>query len=129
MKHAKNKQIFSRVSFLDKLFFTKHLAMMLKSGITVTEAIETVADQAKSNKFRSILIDVSNSIRNGQTLARALSVHSKIFDAFYISLVEVGEASGTLDRNLRSKITGKRKELGSIEDAARHGARSLPIPQ
>jgi len=89
-----------RVSFLDKLFFTKHLAMMLKSGVTVTESIETIGDQSKSNKFRSILIDVSNSIRNGQTLAKALSIHPKVFDAFYISLVEVGEASGTLDRSL-----------------------------
>lgn len=99
-KQKKNKQFFSRISFLDKLFFSKHLAMMLKSGITIAEAIETIADQTKSNKFQEILIDVSKSIRNGQTLARALSVHSKIFDAFYISLIEVGEASGTLDRSL-----------------------------
>lgn len=90
----------NRVSFLDKLFFTKHLAMMLKSGITIAEAIETIADQAKSKKFHSILINVSQSIRNGQTLAKALANHSKVFDSLYISLVEVGEASGTLDRSL-----------------------------
>lgn len=100
MKQKNEFQLLSRVGFLDKLFFTKHLAMMLKSGITVAEAIETIAQQTRSNKFRSILIEISQTIRNGQTLAKAMSNHKKIFDAFYTSLVEVGEESGTLDRSL-----------------------------
>ena len=88
------------ISFLDKLFFTKHLAVMLKSGITVAEAIEAIADQTKSAKFHSILNQVSKEIANGQSLAKALKDQPKIFDLFYISLIEIGEQSGTLEESL-----------------------------
>lgn len=100
MKKTAQVSLFDRVSFVEKLLFTKHLAVMIKSGITISESIETLASQTKSNTFKNILNSMLADIENGQSFANALNKHKKIFDEFYISLVKVGEDSGTLEENL-----------------------------
>lgn len=100
MQNFANKQLFSRVSFLDKLLFTKHLAVMLKSGITIADAIDTLAAQSRSDAFRNMMLDVARNVKNGQSLAKSLARHPRMFDKFYVSLIEVSEQSGTLEQNL-----------------------------
>jgi type IV pilus assembly protein PilC len=90
----------NRVSLVEKLLFTKHLAVMVKSGISLIEALETLESQVKSNYFKIILNRVEEEIKNGQSLATALGKYPRVFDQFYLSLIEVGEASGTLEANL-----------------------------
>ena len=99
---AENKEIqfFDKVGFVDILLFTKHLAMMIKSGITLSESIDTIATQTKSNKFKKVLDAIAADIRNGKSFPKALEKHEKIFKRFYISLIEIGEESGTLSQSL-----------------------------
>lgn len=92
--------LLNRVSFLEKLIFTKHLATMAKTGISLVEAFETLAQQTGSKKFRNILLSVMKDIENGQPLAKSLGKFPHVFDQFYLSLIEVGEESGTLEKNL-----------------------------
>lgn len=92
--------LFDRITFLDKLFFTKHLAVMIKSGIPIGEAIDIIRQQAKKPAFQKLLGGISKDVDNGQTLEKALSRHPKVFDPFYINLVRIGEESGNLEKNL-----------------------------
>jgi len=92
--------MFDRISFSEKMFFTKHLAVMLKSGIPITDVLDTLITQAKSGAFRKILQQVYEDVSKGQSLEKAFSKHQKVFDPFYLSLVRVGEESGTLEGSL-----------------------------
>src|SRR6266567_1954384 len=103
-------QLFSRVTFVDKLLFTKHLSVMIKSGITIVEALDILASQTKSNAFRNVIVAVGDDIKNGKTLAKSLAKHPKVFDTFYVSLIEVGESSGTLEETLIYLATQLGKE-------------------
>lgn len=89
-----------KIRFLDKLLFTKHLAIMMKAGIPIIDALETIKDQTKSNAFRKILATTSKDIRNGRTLSFALGKEPTVFDSFYTGLISVGEESGTLEESL-----------------------------
>src|SRR3989344_1312574 len=82
------------------LFFTRHLATMIKAGITIDDALETLAEQTKSSAFKKIIESVLADVKNGQTLSKALNKHPKAFDQFYVSLIQVSEESGSLDDNL-----------------------------
>lgn len=93
-------QIFSGVSFLEKLLFTKHLSIMVKSGIPIAEGLSTLADQTKSTMFKKVLSTILADVQNGQNFATALGKHQKVFDQFYISLIAIGEESGKLEENL-----------------------------
>ena len=92
--------LIKRVGQQEKLLFTKHLDTMLNAGIPITEAFETLLEQTKSPYFASILKTILIDVRNGKTLSSSLSKHPRVFDQFYISLVEVGETSGTLEESL-----------------------------
>jgi type II secretory pathway component PulF len=92
--------IFKRVSFVDRLLFTKHLSIMLKSGITLSEGIHIIHDQTVKPYFRSVLAAIEADVANGQSLTKALSKHPKVFNSVYLSLIKIGEESGALEKNL-----------------------------
>lgn len=85
---------------LEILLFTRHLATMIKAGIPIAESLKTLSDQTKSKEFKKVINTVLADVDNGQPLAKSLSKHPKVFDKFYVSLIEVSEESGSLDENL-----------------------------
>lgn len=93
-------QLFFHVSSVEKLLFTKRLAVMLKSGITLYEAVETLRDQTQNRYFKTILSNVLSGIENGQSLRKSLAKYPHVFEPLYINLVGIGEESGNLDENL-----------------------------
>lgn len=105
-----NITIFNRVRFLDKLLFTKHLSIFIKSGIPLPEAVKTLRDQAKSAKFKDVLSKVLKEIENGQTFEAALGKFPQVFDPLYLGLVRIGEESGTLEQNLEYLADQLKKE-------------------
>lgn len=100
MKKVFRSQIFSKVSHQEILLFTKHLDTMMKAGVPIAEAFDTLISQTKSDYFRNILSAIIKDIENGQSLSKALSKHPKAFNDFYLSMIGVGEESGTLEENL-----------------------------
>lgn len=90
----------NRITFTDKLFFTKHLSVMIRSGVSLAEAVKALRDQTRNPAFKKILNSILTDIENGQTLKKALSRHPHLFDPVYISLVSIGEESGNLESNL-----------------------------
>ena len=92
--------IFKRVSHQDRLLFTKHLATMMKAGIPISEALETLVDQSRNPYFRKVLGLVFEDVKNGKNLATSFEKYPGVFDQFFISLIEIGESSGTLGENL-----------------------------
>jgi len=53
----------NKVGLQEVLFFTKHLSIMLKAGIPITEALETSVEQTKSPAFIEVLKNVNDDIR------------------------------------------------------------------
>lgn len=88
------------VSNTEIMLFTRHLAVCLRSGLTLFEALEMLRDQA-AGALRGILENVVKDLQSGQPLHQALSVYPKYFSAIYINLIRVGEISGTLEGNLQ----------------------------
>ncbi len=93
--------ILNRISYLDKLLFTKHLAVMIKAGISINEALRILYEQTNSSSFKLILKEIISDIENGQSLTKALTKHPHVFNNLFTSLVEIGEESGTLEASLK----------------------------
>jgi len=89
------------VSSKEKIFFAEHLSLLIKGGIPLSEAIETLENEAKSRVFRRSLAEISKKILEGQRLSKALQTYPGIFDNFFCNVVRVGEESGTLEENLK----------------------------
>lgn len=100
MKSSAPINIFNRVSFQERLLFTKHLHTMIKSDISLPEAFDTLIDQNISSVLKKVLTAVKGDVENGKSLSAAFAKHPKSFDQIYISLIKVGEESGTLEDSL-----------------------------
>jgi type II secretory pathway component PulF len=105
------KRIFSRsVKTKDKINFTRQLAVLLKAGIPLLQAVELLADQF-SGALSTILLAIQDDLKEGSSFAAALNKYPQVFDKIYVQLVRAGEASGKLEQILdRLVIFYERKE-------------------
>ena len=88
------------VSLSQKLFFTKNLGVMVKSGLSLSVAIKTLSRQATSKLLKKILSDSQAQIEQGRSLSQALSAYPEIFSQVFINMLDVGEKSGSLEKVL-----------------------------
>lgn len=91
----------SGIKLMDMLNFANQLATMLDSGITILRALEVIVDQVESKNFYGILLKVNADVEQGSSLSEALARFPKVFDQLWVSLIEVGEASGTMPMVLK----------------------------
>lgn len=84
------------VSPRDKIFFTKQLALLLKSGVPLMQSLELLTDQTEGY-LRTIVIALKDNIKEGRSLADSLEQYPRVFDSTYVQLVRAGEASGRLE--------------------------------
>ena len=87
------------VSLKEKILFTKQLAILLKAGVPLLQAIELLVEQFEG-RLHSILITIKDEVKGGISLADAMQRYPKAFDTIYVQLVRAGEASGKLDEIL-----------------------------
>ena len=91
------KKYFRRVSTLDVAVATRQLAVLLRSGIPLVDALTALIDQLEQPELKLAFTQTRDKVNEGTSLAEALKAHSRIFETLYINMVAAGEASGTLD--------------------------------
>ena len=84
----------------DILNFTNQLAVMIKAGINIRNAIANIAAQTKSVKFRGMIETMRTDIDSGKSFSEALSRYSKSFSPLYINMVRASELSGNFGHML-----------------------------
>jgi type IV pilus assembly protein PilC len=89
----------SKVKTVEIVMMSKHLSVMLGSGLTVPEALEVLVDQTQG-KLRKVLKRVYRRVAGGSSFGASLALEPKVFTPIFVSAVVVGESSGTLDENL-----------------------------
>ncbi|MEL6349823.1 MAG: type II secretion system inner membrane protein GspF [Myxococcota bacterium] len=90
-------KLFQRVTVDDIAQMTSQLATLINAGIPMVEALNAMVDQTENQKLKLVLVEIREQVNQGDTLARAMSKHPKIFNNLYISMVAAGESSGALD--------------------------------
>src|SRR3989344_307700 len=85
----------------EKIFFTRHLYIMIKGGFLVSEAIELLKGEVKSKKFKLALDDIVKRLLEGESLNKSISRHPNVFGRFYQNIIRIGEESGSLENNLK----------------------------
>lgn len=74
--------------------FTNQLAVMIKAGISIRNAVSGIAEQVENPKFRGIIEKIRSDVESGQPFSDALARHPKVFSPLYINMVRASELSG-----------------------------------
>ena len=93
------KKGLGRVTMQDKVNFTRQLSTMINAGLTITESLSILENQANP-AMGQLLNDVVREVEGGGNFADALEKHPKVFDQIYVALIRSGEAAGVLDKIL-----------------------------
>lgn len=91
---------FERITVADVALVTRQLATLLRSGITLIDALTAIVDQLDNEKFKRIFGGIKTQVNEGSSLADSMSQHPEVFGQLYVSMVRAGEASGALDKVL-----------------------------
>ena len=95
--------------------FTKQMATLLTSGIKLTEALSVLTLQTSDPRFRHALVEIRDRVVTGESFTDALKDYSNYFDVIYVSMVRVGEVTGSLGQSLAtiSNFMEKRRRVES----------------
>ena len=97
---ASGAGLFNRPAPAEVTVFTRDLALLLKAGARLDDALELLASDADVGRLRPVVAKLRASLLSGESLAEALGTHPDLFPPMYVALVKVGEISGTLDQVL-----------------------------
>ena len=109
-----------KINITDKIFISKYLALMLKLGTGLLQAINILIEDFDKKTVKSFLMEVKTNLENGKPFYITFAKYPKIFNQVYINLVKAGEASGNLDtvfENLTASLVKEKNLKDSIKSA------------
>ena len=78
--------------------FLRQFAVMVNAGIPISDCMNSLRSQRFSKPLRVVLRKIYYDIESGILLSEAFEKHPKVFPSFFVSMVAIGEASGSLDK-------------------------------
>ena len=83
------------------LFFTRQMAFLLGSGVSLVKALEICIASSDNANFKSVLQIVLSQLEGGKSFSRCLQSRPDVFDGFYVNMVVCAEETGRLDEVLK----------------------------
>ena len=80
--------------------FSRQLAVFMRAGIPIMESLEVILEETTGKMMRVVLMDMVDSLRNGDTFAAAAAAHPEAFPNYYVGILESAELTGNLDEVL-----------------------------
>lgn len=87
---------FSRPRVEDVTIFTSDLALLLRTGARINDALELLAADPDLGRMRPTAAALAAALMSGESFGEAIARRPEIFPPVYVALARVGEASGTL---------------------------------
>ena len=89
-----------KVKVKEVAIFSRQLATMVNSGLTLIRALGILHEQTESAPLSKVIGDVRDAVERGNSLSSALEAHPDVFGDLYVSMVRAGEVAGALDEIL-----------------------------
>ena len=97
LAHLKQRKFTHKsVKLQDLLAFSRQLATMIEAGVPLIRSLHVIETQIDSEIFFKVVQRIRQDVEQGTSLSVALAKHPKVFNQFWVSLLEAGEASGTI---------------------------------
>jgi type IV pilus assembly protein PilC len=96
--------------------FAGTLAMLLRSGVPILQALDIVTDTVNNKVISKAVVDIQSSVREGESMAKPLARH-KVFPPMVVQMLAVGEETGQVDVMLEKVATFYNQEVEASVDA------------
>ena len=100
----------ARASATEKILMARNMWIMTATGLSMVRIFDILSAQARTKNLKKALIDMKEKINKGKSLAEALGSYPNIFSDLFLSMVKVGEESGTLEEVFKTLSLQLEKE-------------------
>jgi MSHA biogenesis protein MshG len=97
LTHLARRMGLGKPKTADLVLFTRQMYTIVKSGIPLLRGLRGLAGSTHNVVLRQALEDVLRGLEAGRDLATSFSRHPELFPEIYLSIIAVGEATGTLE--------------------------------
>ena len=81
----------------DMSIFCRQFVSIVGAGVTIIDALEMLSDQTENKVLKKSVLEAKLAVEKGESLADAMRVNRKVFTDMFITMIEAGEASGSLE--------------------------------
>jgi MSHA biogenesis protein MshG len=92
---------FGKPTTADLVMFTRQMYTITRSGIPLLRGMKGLVASTHNEVLRDVLVDILDNLEGGRELSGSFARHPRIFPTLYISLLKVGEETGTLEASFR----------------------------
>ena len=85
-----------RVNLLDLVFFSRQMYTLLKAGVPILQALQGLRESTQNAALAKVIGNIREGLDAGLDLTGALGRHPKVFSPLFVSMIQVGETSGSL---------------------------------
>ena len=87
---------FIPVTSTQKVFFFKQMALMLRSGMSLTQALDVIVN-LQSGRLRRVAADVNLRVKSGESFSSAMDNYRDLFSLLSVQMIRSAEATGEID--------------------------------
>lgn len=80
--------------------FCRSFSILIETGMPVLRSLKILGERTSKVRLRKIVLEISAFVENGGTVSGAMAKHPKFFSPMIVSMIRIGETSGTLDQAL-----------------------------
>jgi type IV pilus assembly protein PilC len=86
-----------KVKRKELMHFSRQLAVFVKAGVPILEALEIINDEITEKRFHNIVANMIEGLQAGDTFSSAAAAHPEAFPEFYVGILSSAELTGELD--------------------------------
>jgi type IV pilus assembly protein PilC len=86
-----------RVKANDLAVFSRQLATMIASGMSILRALYVLEEQTESKFLAETIVAVRKDVEAGLSLSDSMSRHPKVFSPLFVAMTQAGETGGVLE--------------------------------
>jgi MSHA biogenesis protein MshG len=122
MEKLSRKLGLGKVTITDLVMFSRQMYTITRAGIPLLRGLRGLVASTHNAILRETLEDILQSLEGGRDLASSFARHPQIFPKIYVSIVSVGEATGTLDKSFQ-RLTEYMAQEKDMQDRVKSAVR------
>lgn len=87
-----------KIELTDLIFFSRQMYTLQRAGVPIMQALRGLQETTGNSALAKVIGDIHNGLDTGLELSASMRRHPKVFSNLYVSLIQVGESTGSLDQ-------------------------------